>query len=471
MSTKSESGVVGPANIKRPRDVRLDFFRGLGMFIIFISHIPMNAWANFIPAKFGFSDAADIFVFCSGMASALAFGRLYDERGFGVGTARIAFRCWQVYWAHVGVFVAVVALMVATDKILDTGTAYVDGLNLRPFLSGDTATNLLGFLTLTYVPNYFDILPMYLVILTMVPVAMALSRVHVSAVFAFVAFMWLGVQADYLRLPAEPWSEREWYFNPFAWQLVFFAGFAFMRGWLPKPPVNKGLMIAAAVVLVLSFPLAHWPTYNQIPWLKAIHVELRPFINKTDRGLLRFAHFLCLAYLAYALAGERGVNLKGRFVGVCCLVGQQALGVFMAGLILSMMAGVALNLMGRNVFTFALVNVAGCLLLIAVAYIAAYFKSQPWLKSGTSPARMTSGQRFERTAYSAGGERTAYSAGGERTAYSAGGERTAFSAGEERRAYSAGEERRAYSAGEERRASYSAGEGDSPPAAVSPSAR
>ena len=66
----------------RARDPRLDFFRGLGMFIILIAHIPWNSWTDWIPARFGFSDAADLFVFCSGMASALAFGRVFAEQGW-----------------------------------------------------------------------------------------------------------------------------------------------------------------------------------------------------------------------------------------------------------------------------------------------------------------------------------------------------------------------------------------------------
>ena len=63
---------------RRPRDPRLDFFRGVGMFIILIAHITDNPWTLWIPARFGFSDATEIFVFCSGMASALAFGALFS---------------------------------------------------------------------------------------------------------------------------------------------------------------------------------------------------------------------------------------------------------------------------------------------------------------------------------------------------------------------------------------------------------
>ncbi len=377
-------------HLPRQRDIRLDFFRGAGMFIIFIAHIPNNLWAEFIPARIGFSDATEIFVFCSGMASAIAFGKLFEERGFVAGTSRIAFRCWQVYWAHIGLFFTVLALMIATDKILGTGNDYVAGLNLVHFTEGETATNLLGLMTLTYVPNLFDILPMYLVILCMIPIVMALSRVHTALVFAFMAFVWWLGFSGTIELPAEPWSDRPWYFNPFAWQLVFFTGFAFMRGWIPAPPIDRRVMWLCAGIIVVSIPLSHWHTLQAVPTLMEARQTLDPIADKTHFGPLRYIHFLAIAYLAYALAGEKGANIKGAFTGVVCKVGQQALGVFMAGITLSMLGGVALNLLGRDAFTYALVNLTGCALLIAVAYIAAYFKSTPWQKA--KPARSEAAQ-------------------------------------------------------------------------------
>lgn len=226
---------------KRPRDPRLDFFRGIAMFIIFLAHTPGNWWAGWIPARFGFSDATEIFVFCSGMASAIAFGRVFEERGVLMGTSRILFRAWQVYWAHIGLFLAVLVLMVGADKLLGTGNHYVASLNLQVFLE-DAGTNLLGLLTLTYVPNYFDILPMYLVILLLVPVMVVARWQHPALPFVIMGALWAFAAARWLDLPAEPWSSREWFFNPFSWQLVFFTGFALMRGWLPKPPIDKRLV-------------------------------------------------------------------------------------------------------------------------------------------------------------------------------------------------------------------------------------
>ena len=113
-------------------------------------------------------------------------------------------------------------------------------LNLRRF-SRQYGREPVGLLTLTYVPNYFDILPMYLVILAMVPVMVALARVA-SGAGQLVCARCLargGGRTGPARGPlGEQWSDRTWFFNPFGWQLVFFTGFALMAGWLPRPPVR-----------------------------------------------------------------------------------------------------------------------------------------------------------------------------------------------------------------------------------------
>ena len=152
------------------------------MFIILIAHTPGNEWINWIPARFGFSDATEIFVFCSGMASAIAFGGVFERHGMAMGTARILHRVWQVYWAHVCLFLSVTVLLLYIDKLLATGGSHAASLNLPAFFDHVQA-GLLGLLTLTYVPNYFDILPMYLAILLMVPPIIALRRLHSAAPF------------------------------------------------------------------------------------------------------------------------------------------------------------------------------------------------------------------------------------------------------------------------------------------------
>ena len=80
------------APAQKPRDARLDFFRGLALLIIFVSHMPDNWLARFKPGAFGFSDSADIFVFVSGYAAALAYRKIFSRSGIFIGTARVARR-------------------------------------------------------------------------------------------------------------------------------------------------------------------------------------------------------------------------------------------------------------------------------------------------------------------------------------------------------------------------------------------
>ncbi|MEM1039684.1 MAG: OpgC domain-containing protein [Pseudomonadota bacterium] len=386
-----------PANLGKVRDPRLDFFRGIAMFIIFIAHTPRDFWALWIPARFGFSDATEIFVFCSGMASALAFGAVFQKRGWWMGFARIVHRVWQVYWAHIGLFLAVLLLVTTFDQIGTlTGPTFkglhVNALNLQHFYS-KTPDLMIGLFTLTYVPNYFDILPMYLVILAMVPVVMGLARIHLGLVAAFVISVWMLANLQLVGLspinfPAEPWSARQWFFNPFGWQLIFFTGFAFMRGWLPQPPVTKGLVIIAVAILLITVPFAYFRILREVPMLQETAQALKPLTGKSSFGILRYVHFLALAYVSWVAVGPMGSRLSnwGRYeiiVDVIRKVGQQSLAVFISSLIVAQFVGMIFRVLGTDWFTVLLGNLGGFAALIAVAYIVSWFKSQPWRKPAT----------------------------------------------------------------------------------------
>ena len=376
----------------RQRDQRLDFFRGIGMFIILIAHITDNPWTLWIPARFGFSDATEMFVFSSGMASAIAFGAVFGRAGWWMGTLRIAHRVWQVYWVHLGVFFMTLGLMLALNATQIFPRDVVGALNLYPFLNS-AGPNLLGLLTLTYVPNYFDILPMYLVILAMIPVMMALARLDPRLAVLASVVLWLAAGMG-LNLPAELWfangSTRTWFFNPFGWQLVFFAGFALMAGWLPAPPVRRWLVGLALAVVLLSVPFAWYKVINASEVVRGLRQDWAPLIDKSNLGLLRFVHFLALAYLAWVAVGPGGARLgaggwAGAVIGLVGRVGQQSLPVFAASMVLARGFGALLDLWGRGALSTLVVNLAGIATVIAVALIAAFFKRQPWKAAAARP--------------------------------------------------------------------------------------
>ncbi len=375
----------------RQRDLRLDFFRGIAMFIILIAHVRNDWLALWIPARFGFSDATEMFVFCSGMASAIAFGRVFREQGLLIGTSRVVFRMWQVYWAHIGLFFVIAATTVWLTALNVTDVDYTAALNLYRFF-GAPLLHLPALLTLTYVPNYFDILPMYIAILAMMPVVVALSRIHPALVALFVLGLWFAANIADLGLPAEPKSARPWFFNPFAWQLVFFTGFAFMMGWLKAPPIDRRLVWLALAIVVLSVPFAYYRILNEFPEIRVWRKANDVLLNKTDFGILRYVHFLALAYLAYAFAGPNGARISAgpgnpvlarlwsRLLPVIVTVGQQSLAVFVFSMFYAVVLSALFDVVGRNAVSMVWVNLLGAIGITLVAYIAQWFKAKPWTK-------------------------------------------------------------------------------------------
>ena len=419
-ATARPAGPAVAAADVRARDPRLDVFRGLAMFIILVAHTPGNPWAAWIPARFGFSDATEIFVFCSGMASAVAFGGTFARMGWAMGAARTIYRVWQIYWAHIGLFLVIASFVAAIDATGWHAESYIGSLNLTKVFE-DPAAQLIGLMTLTYVPNYFDILPMYMAVLVLMPLVVALARVSTGLAAAASVAIWLlaqrallaalDLQHLHLALPAEPWSDRTWFFNPFGWQLIFLTGFAFMRGWFPAPPVRPWLIGLAVAVVAVSAVLSNVgfrvfesgivksvvvaatgcaetgfgacnPVYD---WRRA-HVA---WFDKTDFSVLHLLHFLSLAYLAWIAAGEGGRRLvargRGRLarawdgtVRVVTIVGQQSLAVFVFSMVLARIDGYLLDVIGRDAVAVAAVNLTGLGLLVACAQVAGWFKGQPW---------------------------------------------------------------------------------------------
>ena len=406
VNVKTSPAVQRPAAQTRVRDIRLDFFRGIAMFIILFAHTPGNWITSWIPARWGFSDATEMFVFCSGMASAIAFGLTFDRAGWLLGSARVAYRIWQVYWAHVGLFFATVALVVFFTDLDVNDRNYWGNLNLwMLFVEGRHWENpniLLSFMTLRWVPNLFDILPMYMVILAMMPLVILLQRAQFALVVAASVLLWFFAQRawteslglPYLNFTAEPWVgddnwQRRWFLNPFGWQLVFFTGFAFMRGWLPRPPVTAWLIALTTIIVVANIPLSNIGVREfGFDWAREWRIDHRQWFSKTDFGILRYIQFLSLAYLGWVIAGEGGSRIRAGastlgqiwapFLAAILKVGQQSLAVFVVSILVGRLNGFLLDVVGRDIWTMTLVNAFGVILLVVTAYSVGWFKAQPW---------------------------------------------------------------------------------------------
>ena len=360
------------------RDPRLDFFRGLAMFIIYIAHCRGNFLYDYIPARYGISDAADMFVFVSGMTASIAFGGTFERQGWLIGTARIAYRCLQLYAAQIGMFFAVaVVVVIGTHHY---GTDYVAVAQFQRFFS-DPSNALVGLFTLTYVPHYIDILPLYIVALAMVPVAMALARIDPRLTIAASIALYVIANLYHLDLPANADDQPVWYFNPFAWQLIFFTGFALRRGWVRVSLDSKPLLWASVAILVAGLAISLPSVFEHVPAIDRFRVWVDDHSNKTYLDLLQYVHFLASVYVVLVLLKGREQVLLTPPLKPFVKCGQQALSIFTSGMVLSYIGGMIFDHEGTGFMTHVGVNVIAFALLFAVGYGVAWFKRAPWKRN------------------------------------------------------------------------------------------
>src|SRR6201997_1074256 len=163
---RRESSV--PAAVKR--DLRLRLFRGTALWLIFLDHIPSNIVSWVTIRNYGFSDAAEMFVFISGYTAAFVYGRAMRQRGFVVAGARILKRAWQVYVAHMFLFVVYLAEIAYVSKNFES-SLYAEEWNIFDFLKQPDVT-LFEALVLKFKPVNMDVLPLYIVLLLGFPAAL-----------------------------------------------------------------------------------------------------------------------------------------------------------------------------------------------------------------------------------------------------------------------------------------------------------
>jgi hypothetical protein len=205
------------------RNLRLDLFRGLANWTMFLGHIPGGVLGWLTLRKYGFSDGADLFVFISGYTSGIVYARRTRERGFVFGATRVMRRVWQIYVAHVLLLMFYLASIHFLSQTFNAPD-FIDRYNVAPLTSAPVEALIHG-LILKYKPVNLDVLPLYVVLMACFPPVLWLMLRHGNAVMLASVLLYLATRQSGWNLPSYP--SGVWYFNPLAWQHLFVLG-----GWL-----------------------------------------------------------------------------------------------------------------------------------------------------------------------------------------------------------------------------------------------
>ncbi len=361
-----------------PRDLRLDFFRGLSLFFIFIDHIPENVLAYFTLRSVAFNDAAEVFIFISGYTAALVYGQSLRENGALYATAQIYRRVWQLYVAHIFLFVIFTAEVSYAIVVLQN-PMYSEEMGVADFLQ-EPHLAIIRALTLQFQPTFLDILPLYIVLLASFPlilIVMERSRFLPLLLSALVYALTLRQGWAFHTRP----SYDVWFFNPLAWQFLFVigatAGYDQVSGRPPFPTnrwIGRASVGVALFFAVINFSWTlHW-IYDPFPPLFAKALWTYS-LDKTNLAPLRLLNFLVLAIATTYFVRADSAFLHSRWAHLVIICGQQSLYIFCLGILLSVLGHFLLAEFSGGFFAQVAVNVVGISAMIGMAGMLEWFRA------------------------------------------------------------------------------------------------
>ena len=360
---------------KATRDLRLDLFRGLANWAIFLDHVPNNIIAWVTARNYGFSDAAELFVFVSGFTVTFVYGRMMRAKGMIAASVGLLGRVWQIYVAYVLLFVFyVVAIGYVAQRY---GHAHLlDEFNIRRLIA-EPVEFLKHGLLLEYRPLNLDVLPLYVVLMAPFPLVLWLLIRAPNLTLAASLLLYIAARQSGWNFPGYP--SGSWYFNPFAWQLLFVIG-----AWtsvidpaklqrLLRSRVTMPLCIAILLFSAIVTVAAHAGLDGLLPEvIRALFVPN----DKTNLAPYRIVHFLALAIVVARLVPKEAPALRWPVWRPLIICGQHSLEVFCAGVFLAFVAYFAIHLVSDAFWFQLVVSLAGIAAMVGVATF------RKWAKAG-----------------------------------------------------------------------------------------
>jgi hypothetical protein len=272
----------------------VDFARGLVLVAMTIDHLPGNLLEHVTPRNFALSDSAEAFVFLSG----LSIGLVYYRRTLAAGMAPVALSCLKRAGRLYGVHILMTAGALAIFALAYWLGGFNDALiapHGRAIVFHEPLRGALGVAMLSHQLGYFNILPLYVVLMAAAPAILALARFSPTMALTAALGAYCAVKGFGLDLPNWP-EPGGWFFNPLAWQLVFTLGVLAGVRWSEQPPRRSTLVQALCLGLTVAGVLIVTDGLGLAPGLRD-HAYVLLDVGKQDLGAARLVNFLALAYL------------------------------------------------------------------------------------------------------------------------------------------------------------------------------
>jgi hypothetical protein len=358
------------------RDARLDLFLGMANWFIFLDHIPHNTVSWITLRNYGFSGAADVFIFISGYTAAIVYANIILERGVVVGVTRVLRRAWQLYAAYVVLFaIYVVAIGDVAARYAAPDIIYE--FNVAGLVEEPVRTVAHGLLLQSKALN-LDVLQLYVMLMACFP--LVLWTMLRKPMLAMAGSLALYLAARQFEWNLSSFPDGNWYFNPFCWQLLFVLGaWCALGGARGRPSILKSPIPVYFGVAYLVFALVmtmagRFPEFGRMfpGWLfDAFNPN-----DKTNLAPYRLLHFIVVAFLVTRFVSKDWPGLRWPLLQPIILCGQQSLSVFCVGVFLSFAGHFVLMTGSGSLAEQIFVSVSGIAIMTLVAGYISWSKRQ-----------------------------------------------------------------------------------------------
>lgn len=311
----------------------VDFWRGFALVTIFINHIPGNYYSRFTHANVSISDSAELFVFLAGWALRYVVSSREGPQATWYLVLRLGGRAVEIYAAHIFITMIAIAMLAASATIM-SNPLLLEWHNAAAVFYDPVPTHI-GLSLLTHQLGYFNILPLYVVLMAVAPVFAVIDRHAPNALLPLSLLIYVITLSVPVPIPTWP-TDGQWFFNPLAWQLVFVLGFVIARedgagGFVRRHlVVIRWLSLPIVVAGVLIVWNSWWADPTAMPQPRLLFISDKVYV--TPMRLIQFLALIAVLSLTYPFIKR----LAPPVVEFLSMLGRHSLSVFCVGSILSL---------------------------------------------------------------------------------------------------------------------------------------
>jgi hypothetical protein len=315
----------------------IDFWRGFALVTIFITHVPGIVFERYTLREYSLSDSAELFVFLAGFSLRFVVDSLVKQP-LAAAVYRLSGRALTIYFAQLIITFLAIAILAGASILLEQ--PYILQWHNAAAVFDNPVEAHIGLVALRYQLGYFNILPLYVVLMACGPTIAVIHRLTPWALFPLSLALYLYTVATGFNLPTWP-VEGNWFFSPSAWQFIFILGFVLAgpNGYSSlSPRAKKVLFVLSGVQTLIGASIAlgdFTPDPARVPDPKLFFV-----FDKTYLSPARAIHCLALAcFFGGAFVHiERWASPLARYLS---MLGRNSLNVFCVGSLLSLCGQVA----------------------------------------------------------------------------------------------------------------------------------